>query len=193
MTEADRGVYMKRFWKVLVMLVVVLSLWGCTRQEKIYTTERNGIQFVVDTENRTISDGVYTYHYGLSEGASSSTLTITYPNGASYWDTQNDKGNGSSGWSDDYKADAYVSGWTLSNVVRQTIPKPANSGKIIAGLIVIGLSIAEIAFPQGLWYLRYGWHFKSAEPSDASLMLARVGGVVGIILGAILILVAIGG
>lgn len=184
---------MKRLWSIIISLLLILSLWGCAQQEKVYTIDRNGTQFFIDTENRTISDGSHTYHYMLSYTASSSSVTITYPNGSTFYDTVVKGGNGSSGWSNDYKEDAYVSGWTLSNVVRETIPKSAHTGKIIAGLILIALSIVEIAFPQGMWYLRYGWHFKSIEPSDAALAVARVGGVVGIILGVVLMLTATGG
>ncbi len=184
---------MKRLWIIIISLLLILSLWGCAQQEKVYTIDRNGTQFLVDTENRTISDGTHTYHYVLSDGAYSSTVTITYPNGSTFWDKVSNGGNGSSGWSDDYKDDAYVSGWTLADVVRQTMPKPINTGKIIAGLVLIALGVVEIAFPQGLWYLRYGWHFKNIEPSDAALAFARVGGVVGIILGVVLMLTATGG
>ena len=179
---------MKRFWMIGIALLLILSVCGCAQQEQIYKIERNGIVFSVDTEKQTITDGTHIYHYVLSDGASSSTITITYPNGSTFWDTVTDRGSGSSGWSDDYKADAYVSGWTLSEVVRQTIPKPAPTGKIIAGLILIALSVVEIVFPQGLWYLRYGWHFKNAEPSEAALIFTRVGGVVGSILGVVLML-----
>ncbi len=179
---------MKRFWSVFVALLLILSLWGCAQQEQVYTIDRNGTVFSIDTENRTISDGTHTYHYMLSDNGSSTTVTITYPNGSTFWDKVSNGGSGSSGWSDDYKADAYVSGWTLADVVRQTIPKPANTGKIIAGLVLIALGILEIAFPQGLWYLRYGWHFKNAEPSDVALILGRVGGVVVMILGVVLML-----
>ena len=184
---------MKQFWIFAMVILLLVSFCGCAQQEQVYTIDRNGTQFLVDTENRTISDGSHTYHYMLSYTASSSSVTITYPNGSSFYDTVVKGGSGSSGWSDDYKADAYASGWTLSAVVRQTIPKPEPTGKIIAGLILIALSIVEIAFPQGLWYLRYGWHFKNAEPSDGALAAVRVGGVVGIILGAVLLLTAIGG
>lgn len=179
---------MRRFWVILVALLLVLSLWGCAQQEKIYTIDRNGLSFSVDTEHQTISDGTNIYHYVLSDGASSSTVTITYPDGSTFWDTVTSRGSGSSGWSDDYKDDAYVSGWTLADVVRQTMPEPANTGMIIGGLILIALGVCSLAFPRGLWFLGYGWHFKSAEPSDAALGITRVSGIVTIILGVVLLL-----
>ena len=184
---------MKRFWSVFVVLLLILSLWGCAQQEQIFEIERNGTMFSVDTENRTISDGSHTYHYMLSYTASSSSVTITYPNGSSFYDSVVKGGSGSSSWSDDYKDDAYVSGWTLSAVVRQTIPKPAHTGKIIAGLFLIVLGIFDLAFPQVSWYLGFGWYFKNAEPSDAALICGRVVGVIVMIFGVVLMLTAIGG
>lgn len=54
------------------------------------------------------------------------------------------------------------------------------------GFIFIIIGILNIAFPKVGWYMQYGWQFKNAEPSDAALIMARVGGVVAIIVGLFL-------
>lgn len=60
--------------------------------------------------------------------------------------------------------------------------------KIIAVIVII-LGIIELASPQTAWYLSYGWRYKNAEPSEAALIIERIGGVIGIILGIILLII----
>ena len=45
------------------------------------------------------------------------------------------------------------------------------------------------AWPQAAWYLETGWKIKDAEPSDAALTWNRVGGVVALIIAAIMMIV----
>ncbi|WP_183108681.1 DUF6199 family natural product biosynthesis protein [Thermohalobacter berrensis] len=42
--------------------------------------------------------------------------------------------------------------------------------------ILIVLGITNIIAPKIGWYLSHGMHYKDAEPSDASLILGRLGG-----------------
>jgi hypothetical protein len=51
------------------------------------------------------------------------------------------------------------------------------------GVIFIVIGILNIAFPTAGWYMRYGWQFKNAEPSDAALIMSRIGGVIAIVIG----------
>lgn len=53
------------------------------------------------------------------------------------------------------------------------------------GLIIIIIGILNIAFPQAMWMLSDGWKFKDSEPSDAALIMHRLGGAVGIIVGLV--------
>jgi hypothetical protein len=46
-------------------------------------------------------------------------------------------------------------------------------------LFVLGL--INIFAPYVGWYMTEGWKFKDAEPSDAALLLYRIGGVIGVI------------
>lgn len=56
------------------------------------------------------------------------------------------------------------------------------------GFIFIIIGILNIAFPRAGWYMKYGWQFKNAEPSEAAMIMARVGGVIGVIIGLFLML-----
>ena len=51
------------------------------------------------------------------------------------------------------------------------------------GLIFIGLCILNIIFPSMGWYMRYGWAVKGeSEPSDAYLLMTRIGSAVVLII-----------
>ena len=56
---------------------------------------------------------------------------------------------------------------------------------ILVGLVAIVIGLINVISPETGWYLSHGWRFKDAEPSDASLTLGRIGGVVAIIFGVI--------
>lgn len=178
---------MKRLCMISILLLLSLSLLACTAQQTTYTITKNGIEFQVDRAEQTISDGDNIYSYTFSGDSSNFEVTITYPNGSSYWLSQSG-GMGLSGWSSDYVEDAYVSGETLVDIVRETAPKKAMPGKIIAGMILIALGLFDMAVPKVSWYLGYGWHYKRAEPSDAALLFARIGGGIAVVIGIVLLL-----
>lgn len=58
---------------------------------------------------------------------------------------------------------------------------------MIFGLLFIVIGLINAISPATGWYLSYGWRYKDAEPSDAALILGRIGGVLGIIVGVICI------
>lgn len=178
---------MKRLWIILIVLLLSVSLFGCGQKQIVYMVTMDGTEFAVDSAEKTISDGEYTYHYRASGDASSFSVTITYPNGSSYW-TDQKNGMIMSGWSDDYADDAYVPGDTLVDVVQYRAPRQVNWDHILGGFVLIGLGIFDVAVPKASWYLGYGWRFKDAEPSDAALVYARIGGGVAIAVGLILLL-----
>lgn len=178
---------MKRFWTVLCTLLLSISLFGCTEQEAAYTVSWNGMEFHVDSAQKTISDGEYIYHYEFSGDSSSFNVTITYPDGSSYWYNQSGA-VGQGGWSEDYVEGTYVSGDTLIDIVQETAPKSTSPGKITGALILIALGIFHVVFPKVSWYLGYGWRYKNAEASDAALIFARIGGAVAILMGIIFML-----
>lgn len=178
---------MKRYGIILMVLLLTMAMIGCAARETTYTVTRNGIEFAVDSTQKTISQGDHVYHYTFSGDTSSFKVTITYPDGSSYWCNQSDS-SGQSGWSNDYREDKYVSGDTLVEVLREKAPRQTNSGKVVGGLLLMGLGLFDCIVPQVSWYLGYGWRYKNAEPSDAALVFARIGGGIAVIAGIVLLL-----
>ena len=150
-----------------------------------YEVEKDGVCFTIDTEKKTLSAEGQTYGYQIQ----GTRTTITYPNGATYWWTQNGM-FGSGGWSDDYDETLYLSGDTLLEVLEKEQPKePSRLGgwKYLFVLIFAGLGIFNIVAPQVSWQISYGWRYKNAEPSDLALAVGRVSGGIGIIVAIILL------
>lgn len=179
---------MKRFWIIAFAILLTLALLGCTKQESSYIVNKNGTDYFVDTENKTISDDRNTYKYKFSGDASSFSITITYPNGSSYWCNQSE-GHWTGGWSDDYDENAYVSADTLVDILQEKAPKRVNPGKITGALILIALGVFNAVLPYASWYLGNGWRYKNAEPSEAALIGYRITGTITIIVGIILLLI----
>ena len=169
-----------RIW-ILILLAALLC--GCTAAATTYTVTRNGVDYTVDTENKTISDGLYTYLYEVEGTSDRRSTTITYPGGARYYWTQNG-GSGSGGWTDDYAPDRYTDGDTLLAVLETNAPKEY-SGHPFLGLLLIALGIWHALDPHSAWYTNSGWRYRDAEPSDLALVVARVSGVVAILFGII--------
>lgn len=58
----------------------------------------------------------------------------------------------------------------------------------IAVLCVI-LGAISVIFPGPTWYMSYGWRYKDMDPSPASLVTQRVGGILLSLIGFIMIAV----
>ena len=56
-------------------------------------------------------------------------------------------------------------------------------------LLLCGVGIFNLAAPKASWYLSYGWRFKDAEPSDAYMAIARIGGAIALVIGIIMLIV----
>lgn len=179
---------MKRFWIAVLAVFLVFTLFGCAKQESIYTVSKNGTMYRVDTEKKAIYDTLYTYRYELSGDSSSFNITITYPNGSTYWYSKSDS-RGQGGWSDDYSETAYVPGDTLVAIVQENMSQPANIGGILGGLLLIAVGLLNVIAPQMLWYLGYGWRYKNAEPSDAAISFGRISGGIAIVIGIVFLFV----
>ncbi len=54
---------------------------------------------------------------------------------------------------------------------------------ILGGFIFIILGLVNIFAPNVAWYLRHGMHYKDAEPTEASLILIRLSGILIVIMG----------
>lgn len=80
---------------LLCMLALVLlpTACGSGNGENAQVFEKDG--YTVDQENRTITSGADVYTYTVSGNGSISEITITYPNGATYfWQWNGNSGHG---------------------------------------------------------------------------------------------------
>ena len=186
---------MKNFMIFLLAALLTVGLCACSPAENSATYTVG--EYVVDQENGTISDGIYTYHYTFSGDASGYSIHIIYPDGSTYsWhkQTSNGWGFGSGGWSDDYDPDRYVSGDVLCDILEAGAPqakKQANPGQALLGIVLVGIGLFSIVSPQTAWYLSDGWKFKDAEPSEMALGITRFGGGVAVLFGIIALLTGV--
>ncbi len=192
---------MKRTISVFALLLAaVMLLAGCKKEPlpKVYTVYSYGAPYTIDTEGRTISDGTYTYGYEYA--ASGSSVSFTYPNGNVYSaGIQSANSSGAGGLSaGSVSADYdYNSGYTdpLSLCYALASPREteraASSGSNhpFVALLLCGVGIFNLAAPKASWYLSYGWRFKDAEPSDAYMAIARIGGAIALVIGIIMLIV----
>ncbi len=175
---------MKRILPFLMCVLLMAALWGCGAESGSSSVSRNGFQ--VDTENSTISHSTLTYYYTFSGNAKNYNITITYPNGSSYWCAKSGAMI-TSGWSNDYSENGYADGGTLCDVILAAVPKPMDTGKLIGAVLLLALGAFHLAFPQAAWQLAYGWRYQNAEPSEAALVFARVSGGGAILFGVVLL------
>lgn len=72
---------MKRFLVAILGVLMILSLCSCSPSDagtsSAYTVNMNGTDYVVDPDNRTISDGKHTYQYDLTVGSSNYSIILT--------------------------------------------------------------------------------------------------------------------
>lgn len=55
------------------------------------------------------------------------------------------------------------------------------------GFLLILIGLFNLITPETSWYLKYGWRYKDAEPSEAAIVFGRIGGVVAILIGIVLL------
>lgn len=178
---------MKKALMLCLTVLLALSVCACSGAgDSAYTVTVDGTNYVIDPENSTVFDGRYTYQYQFSRSASDYSIDITYPDGSTYWwewQTNGGFGGGGGGGSDDYDENRYASGDMLCNILMAGSPAPrkSNSGMILIAVIVLGIGLFNAISPHTAWYLSSGWKYKNAEPSDAALGFARLGGIAAII------------
>ena len=188
---------MKRTTAIFALIfAAAMLLAGCKKEPlpTVYTVYSYGAPYTIDTQSRTISDGTYTYGYEYA--ASGSRVSFTYPDGNVYSaGIQSANSSGAGGLSaGSVSADYdYSSGYTdpLSLCYALTSPREterASDTNPLVALLLCGVGIFNLAAPKASWYLSYGWRFKDAEPSDAYMALARIGGGIAVVIGVIMLI-----
>jgi len=57
----------------------------------------------------------------------------------------------------------------------------------VVGLILMVAGALGAISPYSAWYLSTGWKFKDTEPSEAALLMNRLGGIAGVIVGLVVL------
>jgi len=179
---------MKKSILCLLLLLAVLLTACASAKGPDHTVMSDGTGLIIDRDAGTISDGQHTYRYKLSGNTKKYTVTVTYPNGATYNEHVND-GVGTSDWSGDYDETGYLSGKTLVSSVIGQLPQPKNTNIVLAGVLVLIIGLFLAIFPRKAWHLTNGWQYQSTEPSDAVLKMGRIAGIAMVIAGAVLLIV----
>lgn len=83
--------------------------------------------------------------------------------------------------------EAIIAEWERLHPEWVNPPTPWSPWQFLGGLAVIGLGVAEAWHPRFFWYLSDGRKFRNAEPSDLALGLGRLGGVITIVIGLVIL------
>ena len=179
----------------IAVLLSVCILCGC--QEKgnpnLYDVTHNGRIYTVDQEQGTIRCDDVVYQFKRSRGGNSAHLDIIYPDGSSYYWTQ-ESHIGHGGWTDDYDPEGkgYVPGDVLRDVLGITSASRENAGlSPLLALLLLSVGVFQAVTPRTVWMLADGWRFKNAEPSDSALAFNRMMGVALIFIGAACLLISL--
>jgi hypothetical protein len=54
-------------------------------------------------------------------------------------------------------------------------------------VIFIIIGALNVMYPRVSWYMKSGWQFKNAEPSDLALIMIRISGIIAIGIGIFLL------
>lgn len=180
---------MKKLLLLLVSVVLLLSLCGCSVANEPYTVEEGWRTFEIDPGTGTITHKEDVFHYDISGTPYGYTVTFTYPDGSTYFvkhEERNSGAHGTSGHSENYDSTRYVSGSTLYDVLEDELPVPFFTGNPFVGVLVIGMGMLYIAKPRILWFLAIGWYIKDSEPYNFTLIIFRIFGVLGILAGILI-------
>jgi hypothetical protein len=125
------------------------------------------------------------YRYTYDDG----DITITYPNGATWWENTSDTG-AVGGWSGDYDTNRYIDGSTLGQeltLAYQYARKDWDEVVIIGllCLVIIGLGVVAIVHPELGYELKYRMWFENVEPTEFALRMSQLTGVI-MIVGAVI-------
>ena len=171
----------KSILSLLLLLAVLLT--GCASAKgPEQTVLSDGTELTIDRDAGTISDGQHTYRYELSGNTKKYSVTITYPNGATYNESVND-GVGTDDWTGADPLDSYLSGKTLVSSVIGQLPQPKNFKMILAGALMLLIGLFPALFPRKAWVISNSSLARDTEPTDEALRMGRIMGIVMSIAG----------
>lgn len=179
---------------LVAILIAALLLTGCqspTAPSGPQTVVFDGMELVVDTEARQVTNGEDVYRFSQSEDR----LSVVYPNGVKctrHYFTEHTI-------SDSYDIEADLSGYLSMDTLEAAIDSaieaeqrhtfsPENIPVMLLGIAFVVFGVFAIGNTEGAWQMNTGWQFKNAEPSDLALAMTTIGGIVALIAGIALII-----
>lgn len=187
---------MKRFCVFVTTVLLLFALSACGKepeQPAPQAIEIAGQQGTITFEpgNRSagtilLESGSYSFSYDRN-----GTLTVTYPDGYLYTQTNI---NGGYGTPPDYdaaerEAKGYPDGlslaWGIERAMKQDSRGGRGSATPLLAVCLLGLGAWNLFAPRSAWWLGWGWRYRNAEPSDLAIGLYRVGGGILIFAGII--------
>ena len=177
-----------------IVILAVLLLVACSPENKQLRVEQNGYRFVIDLHQQQIRHGEDVYSYEDS----GSRVTVTYPNGATYY--QDYLGAEQTfGHSPSYNPARYISGKDLVQLVLDNAEEdkdtgnPGNLAFIPTGILACLLGIWQVVAPDNAWRMGHLLTVERGELTDIGRMYIRLAGVIEVIMGAVLLILAIRG
>jgi hypothetical protein len=186
---------MRNFIRTIVSLIMIMGvLTSCSSSSRdyrgytltrmqgqdgviAYESENNQIEMYFSDSTIIINGERYSFTYqGLEED--NYNVSITYPDGyKAWWQQIGSSGSGDNLLGTENRLDFDL--LTAAIQFHEHTPK-AGSGKLVQSrfiMIILALfGLFPLLAPEISWYLSYGWRFKNAEPSDAAIVMQRIGG-----------------
>lgn len=199
---------MKKLIPLLLCLTLLLA--GCADRHE---TEVNldGYTLTVNTQYKTVTYGEDVYFYEYNEkNVINNTITIRYPNGASYeisssyaiiiqGGSASDIINSEDGtYTGQVDLDRYIAGKTLANAVLKGISQVKEAEEertmdivfLVGAVVLLLAAFVNVRFADTLWFLQNHWDVSGGEPTEFFYDRCKIGAVVGVIAAVVLIVMA---
>lgn len=177
---------------VILPLLLTVLLSGCT--EKTSIKEIYQKVAVIDYVDRTITYDSDIYHYEYAHNK----LILTYPNDTVCMLYNRDsfitiEWQSIAGHDNEVKA-VYDQGYLHPNVIMYQVleappspmaPSKETNASPLRGILVVLIGGVIVFFPKAVWYIKSGWRYKDAEPSEVAIIVHRLSGVVAIVAGLV--------
>ena len=62
------------------------------------------------------------------------------------------------------------------------------AGPVFLALVALAVGCVNLFLPQAVFFLREGWKFRDAKPSELFLLLTQISGMVFIAIGALVLI-----
>jgi hypothetical protein len=180
----------KRTGFFLLVCALLLSLAACKKapaEPLTRTVEAGGQTLAVSLDKQDLSAGTVaangeTYSFRYTANGQQLTLAIEYPDGYVYKRTEL---GGAAAESPSYRAEERErAGYLRAALLVSGIEQATRTGRDPDGidaspaLLLLALGVWNLLAPKSVWWVCRGWWYKNAEPSDAALLVCRIGGVV---------------